>query len=545
MALLVGCGASTPAAEDADMDETGTLPASDAGPVKGGADARSGSDGDALPTGAVGRYTVLELTLPCAEAGLANVWQDATASAVFTSPSGRSISVGGFYYATDTWKIRFAPSELGTYTYRASVKGASTEKTLDGSFDCVDVGERGFVRQSADNPFRLVFEDGSLYAALGMGSCVQNDPAGPQNWGLDGGDRSLGEPERHTDIDGYLKAMAGEGKLNIYRWSVANCAFELWETIATTGNRYLVREGQWGDFLVSKMRANGLRVYMDFFGYKPALTGQWQDAAAAAAIKHYVDYVVARYGAYVDFWEVCNESSPPSEWISLVAGHVKSVDPYKHMVSSSWERPDLPEIDISSPHWYEKEAELASDTRTVQKIDEKRPMGKPIIFGEQGNSVQNWDPLSALRARIRAWTALFNEGHLVFWESNFAKDYKSGAANLYFSPDLRKSFGVLQTFASALADDVTMEAMNVAPATAARAYGLRSSKGLYVYMRDAQGYTSPRSGVTLYIQADKSGVAKFVETTTGATLAEINVPAGSTSLAVPDFVADVALAVTY
>jgi hypothetical protein len=551
LALLTGCGASANlSAEETNMDEngsTGTPASLDASPeaaAVGDARAPESSMLDAATTkGGVGRYTVHEITLDYAEAGLSNVWEDATVSAVFTSPSGKAINVGGFYYAKDTWKIRFAPSELGTYRYHATLSAGGASKTFDGSFDCVGSAERGFIRSSPQNPLRLVFGDGTLYPALGMGSCI-GDPSGT-GWGLDGGDRSLGEPERTTDIDTYLEAMAGEGKLNIYRWSVNNCAFELWDTIAPSGNRYLAKEGQWGDVLVSKMRQYGLRVYMDFFGWKPMFATAWQDKASMDAVKRYVTYVVARYGASVDFWEVCNESSPPSEWITAVADYVKTIDPYQHMVSSSWERPDLGAIDIASPHWYEKEAELASDTRTVAKIEAMRFAAKPIIFGEQGNSVQNWDPLSALRARIRAWTAFFNEAHLVFWESNFAKDYKAVAANLYFSPDLRTSFGVLQTFTASVPADVAMESLTVAPTDAARAYGLRSSEGLFAYLRDAQDFTSPRSGVTLYVNAAKTGVAKFWDTQTGAILEEKNVGAGQSSLAVPAFTADVALEIRY
>jgi hypothetical protein len=286
---------------------------------------------------------------------------------------------------------------------------------------------------------------------------------------------------------------------------------------------------------------------MDFFGYKPQFTGQWQDAASMDAVKRYVDYVVARYGAYVDFWEVCNESSPPDEWIALVADYVKSIDPYQHLVSSSWERPGLPAVDIASPHWYEKEAELASDTRTVEMIGAQVWANKPIIFGEQGNSGQNWDPLSSLRARIRSWTAFFNEGHLIYWEMNYTKSYvPSGtAANLYIGPDLRTYFGVLGAFTSSVPADIAKLAVPASPSGAARAYGLKSDQGLYVYVRDAQSYTATRAGVSLSIAPEKAGTAQFYDTKTGAVVQETSLAAGATNLAVPDFVADIALALRY
>jgi len=558
--LLVACGSTQTSNDDPNVvDMTGGT-AMHGGSDGSGAGAGGGSDGEAAAGGdkggassgtggsaggsnanGVGRYTVYEVTLPFSEAGLANVWEDVTASGVFNSPSGKSIAVKGFYHSQDTWKIRFAPSELGTYAYQATIAHGATQKVVDGSFECVSSQEKGFVRSAAQNPRRLVFEDGTLYNALGIGSCDANPHSG--DWGLDGGDRSAGEPTGHTDIEGYLQAMAGQAKLNIYRWSVNNCAFDLWSTIAPTGNRYLATEGQWGDFLVQKMREHGLRVYMDIFGWKPMLTDKWQDEASMNAVKRYIDYVVARYGAAVDFWEVCNESSPPTAWITLVANYLKSVDPYRHMISSSWEHPELMAIDVAGPHWYEKEGELASDTRTVEKIQAQRYANKPIIFGEQGNSVQNWDPLSSLRARIRAWTAFFNEGHLIFWESNFAKDYKANAANLYIGPDLRKFFDVLQTFTAAVPADVAIEPVTTAPVGVARAYGLKSPQGIYVYLRDAQGYASTRSGVTLAVNPSRAGVASFYDTTTGAVLKTMNVAAGPSTLTVPDFVADVALTI--
>jgi hypothetical protein len=543
MIAAAGCGNRAPTSADDSTDEPGldNGASGQAGAAGATMDADGAAGGDAAS--GVGRYTVFEVTLPYSQTGIANVWEDVIVSAVFTSPSGNAINVRGFYYSADTWKVRFAPWELGSYRYHVTISTASAKQDSDGAFECVASSEKGFVRSSQANPLRLVFEDGSLYNALGVGSCVQ-DPATP-NWGLDGGDRSAGEAPATVDIDTYLKAMAGDAKLNIYRWSVNNCAFEMWSKIAPSGNQYLVREGQWGDSLVTTMRKYGVRVYMDFFGWKPMLATNWQDKPSMDAVKRYVDYVVARYGAYVDFWEVCNESSPPPQWISLVADYVKSIDPYQHVVSSSWERPDLTAISLASPHWYEKEAELASDTRTVEKIELLRRWGKPIVFGEQGNSVQNWDPLSSLRARIRSWTAFFDEAHLIFWESNFAKDYKAGAANLYVGPDLRKYFNVLQTFTGAVPADVTRLTIVAAPSGAARAYGLQSSQGLFAYVRDAQGYSATKSGVTLAINPAKSGTARFYDTKTGAIVQETAVAAGAVTLAVPPFVADIALAIRY
>ena len=104
---------------------------------------------------------------------------------------------------------------------------------------------------------------------------------------------------------------------------------------------------------------------------------------------------------------------------------------------------------------------------------------------------------------------------------------------------------MLQTFTGAVPADVTRTTVGSAPAGAVRTYGLKSAQGFYVYLRDAQGYTNTRTGVTLSLNLAKAGTAKFYDTQTGNVLNQVAVAAGASTLAVPSFVADVALAVVY
>ena len=149
-------------------------------------------------------------------------------------------------------------------------------------------------------------------------------------------------------------------------------------------------------------------------------------------------FVVDRYGAYVDFWELVNEATVSDEWYRQIAQYVRQIDPYQHPISTSWEKPNIAAIDISSPHWYQTESEFASDVETWQKFQAWKAAHKPVIVGEQGNQVQNWDDRSALRMRLRSWAAFFAEGVFIFWNSSGAKDYKNpGAANIYLGPEER------------------------------------------------------------------------------------------------------------
>ena len=62
---------------------------------------------------AVGRYEIYELTM---ENGThyENPWEDPAITAVFTSPTGRTYTVGGFLYdaknQTNTWKSALCPA---------------------------------------------------------------------------------------------------------------------------------------------------------------------------------------------------------------------------------------------------------------------------------------------------------------------------------------------------------------------------------------------------------------------------------------------------
>ncbi|MHA2657852.1 MAG: hypothetical protein V2G42_09260, partial [bacterium JZ-2024 1] len=414
-----------------------------------------------------------------------------------------------------------------------------------GGFVVIESNQPGFVREYANNPFRLVFENGKLFPAIGIGDCILDiDHSGSplDNWGLDGGFRS-GEHSagRTVDIDTYLSAYSSAG-FNLFRWSVDNCSFKLWETISPQGNRYLEQEGRWGDELVQKLRQYGFRVYMVIFGFEPPFAQEAKDAAKMDAVKRYTKYIVDRYGAYVDFWELMNEATAEDAWYTIVADHIRSVDPYGHLISTSWQKPEHPAIEITSPHWYQKESEFESDTVTGHQIERWKPFGKPIIFGEQGNTEQNWDEHSALRMRLRSWSAFFNEGVLIFWNTSGFKDYRNeSAANLYIGPEERSYVRALQEFVRELEPDVQRVTVTVSDPSRVRAYGLRSAKSFAAYLHNFADHEGSTIGLSLTLDSPISGIGTWYSPATGQVIQQTAVAAGMQTLSVPPFVVDIAL----
>lgn len=513
----------------------------------------------------VSRYDVFEQTFHWKSAAYSNPWEQVQLTLALVSPSGRTVSVGGFYDAPDTWKARFAPAEIGVWSWQATLTDSQEKKEEKGSFTVAKSNNPGFVRANPVNKFRWAFEDGTPYHPIGIGDCVRtrshHDPnAGVlDSWGLDGGFRRPGVEESRVPMDTYFKAYSDAG-VNLFRWSVDNCAFNLYRTISSGGNVYLLEEGAAGDKLVRKLKEHDLRVYMVLFAFKPPGAGHSGNHAAPPhldvsprpnppnatqefdAIKRYVKYVVDRYGAYVDFWELMNEASVSDEWYREIIPYLRSVDPYKHPISTSWEKPQVDGIEINSPHWYQKENEFDSDHETWKRFERWKAHGKPVIVGEQGNSVQNWDERSGLRMRLRSWTAFFAEGVLIFWNSSGSKDYKNaGAANIYLGPEERGYLKVLQDFTQGFDARAAITTVQVSDTKLVRAYALTSSTSYAAYLHAYTDHAKPTTGITVTIEPQTAGLATWMEPSTGRVLNTQSVEAGRQTLAVPPFTIDVAL----
>ena len=96
-------------------------------------------------SGSIGRYDIYELTLTGARASYSNPWVDVKISALFTGPSGPS-TVGGFYYDAHTWKVRFAPSAVGAWTWNLTFTAPDGIYSASGSFTAVQSSNSGFLR---------------------------------------------------------------------------------------------------------------------------------------------------------------------------------------------------------------------------------------------------------------------------------------------------------------------------------------------------------------------------------------------------------------
>ncbi|MBM3838539.1 MAG: DUF4038 domain-containing protein [Verrucomicrobia bacterium] len=99
-----------------------------------------------------------------------NPIQDAELRVVFTSPSGQSRLIYGFWDGSQTWKVRFAPNELGKWYYSTSCSNSNDDglHRQTGAFLCIAPNGRtrfdqhGPVRVARDGR-HLEHEDGTPF----------------------------------------------------------------------------------------------------------------------------------------------------------------------------------------------------------------------------------------------------------------------------------------------------------------------------------------------------------------------------------------------
>ncbi len=534
-------------------------------------------------------WEVFELSFTHANA-YADPFFDAQLEVTFTSPNGHATTIGGFFFGSadpptiqvkegrpkkvtytyakhDLWKARFAPTEPGGWRYAWTFTDAGGAARGEGAFSCV-VGrtrQLGFLRISPTNPFRFVFDDGSPFYPIGLqDGAFDNEGTGSilSSYALEGPFRmdrqgrpappagamyQPGPSSNPVNGDVYFRRYA-RGGFNLFRFSQDNFSLDLYDDL----EHWRVHEAVMVDELMRHARKYGFRVMYGIFGYQAVSNEHPDDAKAMARVKRFVKYTVDRWGAYVDLWEFLNEQKAADGWYAEMAPYLRSFDPYRHPITTSWERPDFAGIEVNAPHWYEDEDELKSDSVTAGRAREWKKAGKPVIVGEQGNQVDRakaapgvggvWDARSALRMRVRCWTALFHEVAFVFWNTSYAKDGHN--MNLWIGPKEREYVRAMQDFAYRLGPDPRMVEPVLSEKRGVRGYALASSEAVGVYLHHCATHDEPLRGLGVTVDVPRDGRAYWYSPEDASILGSEEAKSGRRTFHAPPFAVDLALLVT-
>jgi hypothetical protein len=268
----------------------------------------------------------------------ANPFRDAALSGEFTSPTGKVVTVAGFYEGDDTWRLRFTPDEEGAWSY--CLRGDGVNLSQSGWLRCTSPRGNGFIRIHPDNPYGFAYADGTPFF-----------PMGDTCYGLY--DDSPITPELRSH---YLRTRRSQ-RFNFVRMSVGHSApradsdpASYWAWGGTPQNPDLDRLNpvffRGLDAVLSQMRAEGMNAELLLLNfYRTPFTNprQWTPSRERLWLR----YVIARYAAFTNIflWTISNEyeTHPDGQyrldlpadpdWAKATARFIKTQDPFRHPVT--------------------------------------------------------------------------------------------------------------------------------------------------------------------------------------------------------------------
>lgn len=382
-----------------------------------------------------------------------------------------------------TYKLLVALSINNTVLHQS--QGAVTCST-SASPQNASVGSRGFLRpRFGVAPYRTAYEDGTLFTGLGLGDCL-ND----QLTFLTYNETSGGQFNR--TLEEYVSDYSQAG-FNIFRWSNGNCAWRIELSFdgnpgRSIGNVYNATLVMLLDEVYNTFRAHGMSMWAVPFAKdnREPLFPNMGDGdtvyhlAQRQAIERHLEYVVARWGAQTDVWSLLNEQRADSAWLTVAADYVRSIDPYQHPVTSSWnDHLNLTQIEMDSVHWYYGEkfgGTTGSASAASDMIDAEMVHGKPVYFTESGNRAHNWDVDSHTRMRIRSWVCFFKSAVLMWWNTAGTRNcVPCGGGNMYLGPLERSYNSILRRYANFMLDPDVQQLDVTTMAAGINAFSIRGA----------------------------------------------------------------------
>lgn len=356
---------------------------------------------------------------------------EARVDAVVSLPSGGRLRVPGFWHQAyrravanreavgidrverlmaegePGWRIRFASREAGVH--RVVVEwniGGRRGKTAPVEMR-IEAGKRaGYVRRSRRNPHYLEQESGLFFFPIGENLCMYQKKEGTyyydrllEKLAANGGNYARLWQEYYVDgsFTGFpLETQAtGLGRYDLESaWRLDHVAAECERreiyfqlTFEMTVWWQTRMKHRWPRNPYNAANGGPCRTPMEYF----------TSERARELVKRRLRYSVARWGwsMHLAAWELWNEvdnnegfdPAANEAWHREMAGYLKAIDPWGHLVTTSWRDPRmfaLPEIDIVQGHSYWGAEYDAAQYSLLDTERLMRRFGKPFFFGEQG-----------------------------------------------------------------------------------------------------------------------------------------------------------------
>jgi hypothetical protein len=386
--------------------------------------------------------------------------------AAVTTPDGRRLSVPGFYYvpmALQTrapaerlrlagpadFRVRYTPTVAGVHRLALTARDATGGIESEPMELTVTAGTApGFVRVAKNAPRYFAYDNGQPFVAVGENVCwswnstpLTNYEAWFKSLGAAGGNWArlfLSNGEKGQEWMPEPTAKPGMGTyLGLGKYALDN-AWRLDEVVrfaSENGVRLMFCLGTFGEFTSGGFFNEGCWVSNPYNAANggPCASPEdfWTNATARRLYQQRLRYLIARWGYSPSLfaWEFWNEVQPtPAQeaWIAEMAAYVKSHDPNRHLVSTTYGSAAVwrcPDIDFSMTHMYGTAGNTADFTaRIVSDASNALAYDKPFLLSEFGIDWQTddsrWDPKgTGLNWHNGAWAALMSgaAGTAMLW----------------------------------------------------------------------------------------------------------------------------------
>ncbi len=340
-------------------------------------------------------------------------YQEIDVTAEFVGPDGSEYPVYGFWDGGDIWRVRFAPTLPGEWTYAIEASDAQGELTaVNGRFQTIPPSDtllaqnpnyRGFLRLSANGRY-LTYADGTPFFWMGdtawranlltMSFVPQPDDAGPEV----------------AEFPTYLANRQAKGFTVIQL--VAGFPTEperINEAGPTYREEFLVinpENFQWLDRRLQAILNQGMM---------PVMLGQWQLGAGIMPpeqLQRYWQYLIARTQAYSVIWVVTGEYGLEQdlEDVRALGQFIETQNSTNHLVTIH-PTPNEPYPSFSSAEhfwgesWLDFHMQQTWDTAAVRETmltDYGHTPPTAAVNAEAGyDGMRIWN---RKRVRLEAWT---------------------------------------------------------------------------------------------------------------------------------------------
>ncbi|MDZ7366939.1 MAG: fibronectin type III domain-containing protein [candidate division KSB1 bacterium] len=349
-----------------------------------------------------------------------NPYHDASLTGVFTSPSGQQMRLKGFWNGGRNWVVRFAPTEVGSWTYRTESSDGSL--VTSGTFEAqANPAKRGFVRASPSRRYQFEYSDGTPFLLMGE-----------TNWdAMTGGVgfESRFKPFVNLRVSQNFNAfntMVVQNRYD-YQSNEGGPPYEMLNSNTRNYDRLNPGFFQWVDRRVAYADSMGM-VSILFFTWAEELRQMPRDAYKRLAL-----YIVSRYAAYNVFWVLAGDYSvyfddPPL--YREVGNAVAEADPYGHPISIH-PGDGRSNLEFGNDGWlgyvmyqHRDAGEFLADSIRVARV-----YNKPVLNAEYGYHLPNHVHAHGLLhdahyTRTGGWM-IFNAGGY----------FVSGFQHTYYDPD--------------------------------------------------------------------------------------------------------------